>query len=293
MTRSTVTSPPTRRRRGAVAAPSGWPGTRPSAPRMLGNETAKGLRIWWANRATILPELLVLAGMFLGLQYLLGGGRIVPQLVAPTMLGFLPYVFAYLVVVKMVAGVVEELNAGTMEQTHLSPLPAWLLSLGRLASAIVQGLLATLLLGAGYLIALGAAVDVQLPLRWQALVPAVLLVVDVAGFALLLGGLALQVPTLGAVTHVLLSLVMLVNGAFVPISAFPDWLQALARLAPTALGVEATRAVLLDGQPLQAAWADQRLPWLLLHAAASLAVGWALWQWNMRRGLRNGRLGPQ
>ncbi|HYY78726.1 MAG TPA: ABC transporter permease [Actinomycetes bacterium] len=264
-----------------------------TAVRIVGNETAKGLRIWWANWATVLPELLVLAGLFLALQYLLGGGRIVAGLVAPTMLGFLPYVFAYLAIVKLVAGVVEELQAGTLEQTHLSPLPAWLLSLGRLASAIVQDLLPTILLGAGYLIALHAAMDLRLPWRWPALLPAGLLVADVAGFALLLGGLALRVSTVGAITHVLLSLVMLVNGAFVPISAFPDWLQALARLAPTTLGVEVTRRVLLDGQPLSAAWADQRLVWLLLHAAALLAAGWTLWQWNIRRGLRNGRLGPQ
>jgi ABC-type polysaccharide/polyol phosphate export permease len=157
----------------------------------------------------------------------------------------------------------------------------------------VQGLLPTILLAAGYLVALDAAMDLQLPWRWPALVPTGLLVADVAGFALLLGGLALRVPTVGAVTHVLVSLVMLVNGAFVPTSAFPDWLQTLARLAPTTLGVEVTRTVLLDAQPLSAAWADQRLAWLLLHAAASLAAGWTLWQWNVSRGLRNGRLGPR
>lgn len=276
-----------------VAAPGRRPRSGRSALRMLGNETAKGLLIWWANRATILPELLVLAGLFLALQYLLGGGRIVAELVAPTMLGFLPYVFAYQVVIKLVAGVVEELQAGTMEQAHLSPLPAWLLSLGRLGSAIVQGLLPTILLGAGYLIGLDAALDIDLPWRWPALLPAALLVVDVAGLALLLGGLALRVPTVGAVTHVLLSLVMLINGAFVPISAFPDWLQALARLAPTTLGVEVSRAMLLDGQPLPAAWSDHSLQLLVLHAVVSLVAGWTLWQWNIRRGLRTGRLGPQ
>jgi len=255
MTGTTATGPA----RPMVAAIPVRPHPARSALRIVGNETAKGLRIWWANRATILPELLVLAGFFLVVQYLLGGGRIVGELVAPTMLGFIPYVFAYLVIVKLIAGVTEELNAGTIEQTHLSPLPAWLLSLGRLASAIVQGLLPTILLAAGYLVALDAAVDLQLPWRWPALVPTGLLVADVAGFALLLGGLALRVPTVGAVTHVLVSLVMLVNGAFVPTSAFPDWLQTLARLAPTTLGVEVTRTVLLDAQPLSAAWADQRL----------------------------------
>jgi ABC-2 type transport system permease protein len=290
MAEGTIGSPT---RRAVVAAPGAWPGPGRSAPRILANETAKGLRIWWANRATIVPELLVLAGLFIGLQYLLGGGHIVPQLVAPTMLGFIPYVFAYLVAVKLVAGVVEELNAGTMEQMHLGPLPAWLLSVGRLGGALVQGIIPTALLGAGYLVGLRAAIGIELPLHPSALLPAALLVADVAGFALLLGGLALRIPTIGAVSHVLLSLVMLVNGAFVPISAFPDWLRVLARLAPTTLAVEATRTVLLDGRSLEAAWADHTLAWLLLHAVTSLLAGWTLWQWNIRRGLRNGRLGPQ
>src|SRR5919197_2267584 len=139
------------------------PGGARSAVRILGNETAKGLRIWWANRAAILPELLVLAALFLGLQYLLGGGRIVSGLVAPTLLGFIPYVFAYLAVVKQDAGVVEELNAGTIEQAHLSPLPTWLLSTGRLGSALLQAALPTVLLGGGYLLGLHLAVHTQLP----------------------------------------------------------------------------------------------------------------------------------
>lgn len=280
-------------RRAVVAAPAAWPGAGRSAPRILANEAAKGLRIWWANRATIVPELLVLAWLFIGLQYLLGGGRLVERLVTPTLLGFIPYVFAYLVAVKLVAGITEELNAGTLEQMHLSPLPAWVLSAGRLGSVLVQGIIPTALLGAGYLVGLHAAIGIELPVHPSALVPAALLVADVAGFALLLGGLALRIPTIGAVSHVLLSLVMLVNGAFVPISAFPDWLRVLARLAPTTLAVEATRTVLLDGQPLRAVWADHTLAWLLLHAAGSLLAGWTLWQWNIRRGLRNGRLGPQ
>lgn len=290
MTRGTVKQPTPQ------PVPNSVPGARfepGSTPRMLGNETAKGLLIWWSNRATILPELLVQAGLFLILQYLLGGGRIIPELVVPTMLAFIPYVFAYLLVVKLVAGITEELQAGTLEQMHLSPLPAWLLSVGRLGSVLVQAITTTVLLGVGYVVGFNLTMDISLAWQWQALVPTVLLVVDVAGFALLLGALALTVPTVGAVTHVILSLIMLVNGAFVPISAFPDWLQTLARLAPTTLGVEVNQSVLLDGQPLQAAWSNGNLSWLLAHAAASLVAGWTLWQWNIRRGLRHGKLGPQ
>jgi len=46
-------------------------------------------------------------------------------------------------------GVAEEINAGTLEQTHLSPVPAWALAAGRLGALAVEAL-AAVLLGLGW-----------------------------------------------------------------------------------------------------------------------------------------------
>ena len=118
-------------------------------------------------------------------------------------------------------------------------------------------------------------------------------VLDVAGFGLLLGGLALRVASIGAILHVIQSIVFLLNGSIVPVSLYPSWLQVVARLSPTTLGVEVTRRILLQGQSLATVWSDHILIWLLVHSAAMLVVGGAVYQWNIQRALREGGLGPR
>jgi ABC-2 type transport system permease protein len=262
---------------------------RPSLLRMLGNETAKSLLVLWANRATLVPELGVLVVFFVFVQLFVGGGRLVEALYAPTLLGFASYGFAYVVTLKMVAGTLEEMNAGTLEQVHLSPLPAWALAVGRLAAAVVEAVGLTALVSGALVLALG----IHFTYRPDALVPVALTVLDVAGFGLLLGGLALRLPTIGAVLHVAQGIVLFLNGSFVPVGLFPEWLRLVARLLPTTLGVEVSRAVLLEGWPMSVAWLDGSLPWLLAHSAAMLVVGGAVYQSSIERALRAGRLGPR
>ena len=266
-----------------------WLGSPAAIVRMLGNETYKGLLTLWAHRATLVPELVGLGGTYLFLQFIIGGGHLVRGLFAPTLLGFAAYSFAYLLTLKTVAGTLEELNTGTLEQSHLSPLPAWLLSVGRLGAALVEGLVITGLVVAALVLILG----IELPERWQTLLPASLTILDIAGFALLLGGLVLAITSIGAVLHVLQGIILLLNGSFVPVNLFPAWLEVIARLLPSTLGVEATRKVLLQGQSLAAAWSDHSLLWLLLHTATMLMVGSAVYEWNIRQAIRTGRLGPR
>lgn len=275
----------------AITAPMTLPAVqpRPALTRMLGNETLKGLLKLRANWGTLVPELAVLVVFYLMLQFLLGDGRLVPALYAPTLIGFASYGLAYIVTLRMVAGTLEEMNAGTLEQVHLSPLPSWALSLGRLAAAAIEAGGLTALVSLGLILVLG----IHFTYRPDALVPVALVFVDVAGFGVLLGALAIRVNSIGAILHVLQGIIVFLNGAFIPVSVFPGWLQVVARVAPTTLGVEVSRKVLLQGGSLQSAWSDGSLVWLLAHSAAMLVAGAAFYQLAIRRGLREGRLGPR
>ncbi|MGH2811837.1 MAG: ABC transporter permease [Actinomycetota bacterium] len=256
--------------------------------RIMGNETYKNILTLWAYRLTIVPELALLALTYLMLQFFIGGGKLVDALLPATTLAFVFYVFTYYTLAKVVSGLLEEVNTGTLEQTHLSPLPSWALSSSRVGAAMVQGGLVTIVTAAGFLVALG----IDFPLRWQVLVPVAVTVLDVAGFALLIAGLALTIASIGAVLHVIQGMVMLLNGSLLPVESFPPWLEGVARLVPGTLGIEATRAVLFDGASLASVWTRGTLGWTILHAAAMLAVGWAVYQRAIGRGLRTGRLGP-
>ncbi len=70
------------------------------------------------------------------------------------------------------------------------------------------------------------------------------------------------------------------------------WLAVIAKILPTTLGANATRQILFSHQTLGGAWGDHSLQWAGLHAAIMLALGVVGFQAAIRRGLREGRLGP-
>ena len=153
-----------------------------SQGRTIANETANGLRLVWAYRATLPPPLLGLLVTYLVFQYFVGGGEILEDLVADTAPAMFAYVATYVGVMRMVAGILEERNAGTLEQIHLSPLHPWQLAVGRLAAAMTEAVLAAA--GVTAIVLIGWHIDY--PASWQALVPFGLLLSGIAGFALLL-----------------------------------------------------------------------------------------------------------
>lgn len=258
--------------------------------RMLGNETSKGLRVMWVHKAPLVLQLALMSVTYWMMQLFIGGGGFVNELLAMTFASYLAYVVSYIALLRMAAGLLEEMFTGTLEQSLLSPLRPWVQSTGRLAAALAESLVTAAVVAVAYL-AVFAALGVELTVRWSVLIPVVVTVVDIAGFAMLLGGIALVVNSIGAIVHVIQSFVMFLNGAFIPIFVFPGWLEFAAKLVPTTLGVDAIRRLTTTDQTLGDIWADGTLPWAIVHAALLLILGWAVYQAAIRRGLREGRLG--
>ncbi len=259
--------------------------------RILGNETSKGLRVMWVHKAPLVLQTAYMMAFYWVLQFFVGGGRFVPGLLAMTFVAYLAYIVSYIALLRMAGGVLEEMYTGTLEQSLLSPLPPWVASTGRLAAALVEGVITAAVVTAFYL-AVFLVLDVELTWHWPALVPLAITLADIAGFALFIGGVALVVNSIGAIVHVIQSIVMLANGALIPVFVFPTWLELTSKIfVPTTLGMDATRRLLTGGESLAHLWSDGTLPWALLHAAVLLLLGWTLYQAAIRRGLREGRLG--
>ncbi|GAA3093645.1 ABC-2 type transport system permease protein [Kribbella aluminosa] len=259
--------------------------------RMLGNETAKALRVMWVHKAPLVFQLLGMTATFWVIQLFIGGGRYVGELLAMILSGYLAYVVSYIAVLRIAAGVLEEMFTGTLEQSLLSPLPPWVQSAGRLAATLVEAVLTAAVVAVFYLIVF-AAIGVDMPWRWSAIVPAVITLADIAGFALLFGGLALIINSIGAIIHVVQGLIMFLNGALIPVFVFPGWLETAAKIAvPTTVGVDAARQILIDDASLGRVWGNGTLPWAVVHAATMLILGWTVYAAAIRRGLREGRLG--
>jgi ABC-2 type transport system permease protein len=274
-----------------VATPAARRAGRAWAPlpvRVIANEASKGVLVTWSHKAALVPQVVAAMVMYLLVQLVLGGGHVVHAVLPLTLSSFLAYFVVYMAMMNTVSGLLEEANAGTLEQSLLGPLRPWTLSIGRLIAAVGEGVV-TSLVAAAILVPL---FGIQLPARPAALVPIGLTLFDIAGTALLMGALGLVVNSIGAIVHVIGGVFMMLNGGFVPVSAFPDWLAVIARILPTTLGASATREVLFHHMSLGGAWTDHSLQWAALHAAIMLALGAVAFRAAIRRGQREGRLGP-
>ena len=264
-------------------AGSPWPGLRVTA-----SETAKGLRLMWRRRAMLAVGAAVQGFTYLMIEFLVGGGHLSHAVLALTLPGYFAFSLAATAAVQGSGGVAEEVNGGTLEQSHLSPVRPTLLMAGRLGALAAEGLIPAAVVTAAY----WAGYGVHYQARPDILVPLLLTIIDALAYALLMTALTLAVASIGAVVHVFNMAVMFFGGMFVPAAVFPHGVEIFARFIPTTLGVQAMNTA-LAGRPLSAAWADGTLPWLVAHAAVLSALGWLAYLYTLRRARREGGLSPR
>jgi ABC-2 type transport system permease protein len=253
--------------------------------RLVANEALKGLQLAWARRGLWLSGVVVAVVFFLGIRLLVGGGHIVKPLLAATLPALQAYAVAQTAALQGSGGIAEEINGGTFAQSQLTRAPAQRQVIGRLAALAVEGLTAAVLLGLIFTVGF----RIHYHLRPDSLVPAALVVLDALGYGLVILGLTVRVVSIGAITHVFNMAIQFLGGTFVPVSVFLHAMQIAAQFVPTTLGVQALNTT-LSGRGLAAAWGDGNLPWLIVHATASLALGWVIYYRNIRRARRDGGL---
>ena len=251
--------------------------------RLTANETAKGLQLMWRRRGMLVTATIMNAVLYLGFSLFVGGGQIVTPLVTLTLPALSATVVATIAAVQGSGGIAEEVNGGTLEQAQLGPAPPELQVLGRLGALAVEALVPALLLGTVFALLFG----LHYHLSPAALIPGLLIVADALGYGLLLIGLTVRVASIGAITHVFNMAIQVFGGMLVPVAVFPHAVEIFTRFIPITLGVEVLNTT-LAARPLSDAWADGTLPWLLVHVAVSLALGWAIYSSSIRHARREG-----
>lgn len=264
----------------------------------VGNEIQKGLFFAWGERLQILIELPLFLIFFLLLALVLGKGqqiasghidwRFDPGHVGSLMVGYAAYLFIYLQTAKLFWRLLGEIQAGTLEQVYLSPLPAWLV-------ATAGRVLATVLETAGLVAILYVVVFAIVPfhLTWhaQALVPAAFLAVGSVGYSLIEGGMVLAWRKVELIHELALGLMVFFSGAVIPLSQLPTWMAAVGRFAPISEAVVALRAVLVDGRQSFPLTGDGGILWMVAISAAYLLLGIAVFSLGERRARDQGSLG--
>lgn len=259
---------------------------RRSALNVLGAEVRKGLVTQLAHPLGHAVTLVISTMLFLGMQFVVGQGGLRHDLLPPMLVAVGSFWFLQYAGLVMVADLIEDKRTGTFGQALMSPAPPWVPMLGRLVTASVFGLAVSAVAVVVPMLVAGVTV----PLRWAALIPYALLLVNVLAFTFVLAAIAISSPMVGALQSLFSTLILLLNGSFLPLAYYPGRLAVAARFLPTTLGVEATTKTLFGGRSLADVWADGTLPSLIAYTLALCALGGVLFVRNHRRAVREGRL---
>ncbi len=142
---------------------------------------------------------------------------------------------------------------GTIEYTLMAPITRLTHLAGHTAFAVVYSMFHTaVILGI-------TALFFELDLSKANLLggTVVLLVGSISfiGVGIVAAILPLLFPEKGSqMTHVIISLLLLVSGVYYPVSVLPAWLQFFAQYSPATYVLEGSRAALLSGTPTIALW---------------------------------------
>jgi len=259
------------------------PGTSPAAARFLtalGNEIRKGLLFAWSEKLQIAMELpffavfILLLGPVLGAGHQIAAGHLSWTLdrhrISLLMVAFIPAMFFYFQAVKLFWRLLAEIQAGTIEQLYLSPLPSWLVAAaGRLAAAIIETLI---LMGVVYGI-ISAFVTLHFHWTFATLVPMAFLIITGVGYSLIIAGMTLLWKRIQLLQETILMLVMIFAVTALPLVTVPGWFTGISRVFPATADVASLYGVMLGHRGVTRAWGTGGLVWVAVTAAAYLLTG--------------------
>jgi ABC-2 type transport system permease protein len=261
-----------------LATPRNIPATRFLTA--LGNEIRKGLLFAWSERLQIALELpfftvfILLLGPMLGAGHQIAAGHMSWTLdgrrVSVLMVALLPAMFFYFQAVKLFWRLLAEIQAGTIEQVYLSPLPSWLVAAaGRLAAAIIE---TVLLMGVTYGL---ISAFVTLHFHWSAaaLIPMAFLMLTGIGYSLIIAGMTLLWKRIQLLQESILMMVMAFAITALPLLTVPGWFTGLGRVFPVTADVASLYGVMLGHRGVTGLWGTGGLIWMAVTAAAYLAAG--------------------
>ncbi len=264
----------------------------------VGNEIRKGFRFAWAERLQILIELPMFAAFALLLGPLLGqGNRLAAGQVTWTLdsrttsilvMWFVPFMFFYLQVVKLFWRLLGEIQAGTIEQVFLSPLPSWLVvAIGRVAAAFLE----TVFVAAATYGIVSIFVPLQIGWNATALLPLLLGMLGAIGVSLMIAGATLVWKRIQLVNDALLMVVMLFSASALPLITVPRWWADASHFFPLTDVIGGLYRALFTDQPVLVAWGIGGVLPMLAVSLGYLAAGVLAFILGERTAKRRGTLG--
>lgn len=254
---------------------------------LIFNEMSKSLIVMWRYKFNLLAQLSMFVFLFIGISFLMGEGDIDPSLMAPTMVGFMVWFYAFGAISNISLSLISEAKIGTLEQVYMSPAPIEVILFGRILATFLTTTLSAMVLAASFFFLL----KVYLPIAWDSLLVFIITIAGVFGFGFMLGGLTLAFKQVGAFGNIIQNMLLFLNGTLLPIEKFPTWMIWISKTLPTTQGIVVLRRVMIEDVSLYTCLMDGSLIELILHSAVYLFGGWLVFRWGERFAKKNGTLG--
>lgn len=163
--------------------------------------------------------------------------------------------------------------------SHLSPVPVFLILIGRSLATLITATINILL----FAVVILWTLKVNISLQWQGLVIFIITMAGLFGFGFIIAGMTLIFKRVGELAGLTANALLFLNGSMLPVEQFPRWLALVAKTLPTTQGIILLRDTLLKMQPLYELWKDGSLLLLCSQSIIYFGGGLLVFIWCARK----------
>ena len=256
-------------------------------PMVIYNEIYLMAILAWHYKWSSLIGAITTAGDFIWWMLLIDGGVLIPEKIAPLVVGYVMWIYANYIIYDANYFIIDSAQTGVLEQVYVSPYPFFVKLMSRFLAAAVFCTFDLILVAASLLI----FCPVQIPFTPAAGCAFIVTLVGIAGFALILAGMGLLFKKSGPFAYLLNNILLFFNGSILPLEKMPHAIQILGKTLPTTQGIAVMRNMIFHNQSLASAVADGSFILLLLNSALYMAIGIGCFMYCEKTAQTNGIIG--
>lgn len=243
--------------------------------------------MYWHYRWSSLVNIFMVCADFIWWILLIDGASNNSTKITPTLVGYLIFIYANYFIYDFHYFIVEASQTGVLEQAYLSPYPFYFKLIGRFISGIIYCTIELILIMSILLL----FYSVSIPFNIGILIPFLITLMGIAGFALIIGGTGLIFKKSHPFAYLMSNLLLFFNGSILPLENMPYFVQIVSKTLPTTQGIIVLRNMLFNNQTLLQICSNGSLLLLIANSLAYLILGLYIFNRCENKAQANGVLG--
>lgn len=243
--------------------------------------------MYWHYKWNYLTNTFNTAADFIFWMLLIDGGTIIPEKVAPLVVGYLVWAYANYFIYDANYFIIDSSQTGVLEQVYLSPTPFYFKLISRFFAGMIFCSVELLLVLSTLLIWW----PLHIPLSIGALSTFLVTLIGIVGFALMLAGMGLVFKKSGPFAYLINNILLFLNGSILPLERMPQWLQVASKTLPTTQGIHVLRNLMFNHHTFVSALQDGSFLLLCTNSLFYLALGCMIFKQCEKQAQYEGSLG--